>query len=254
MQVNFGVGNLTLIPPSGAADPTPLVFGVLQDVQLDYASSKKTLYGQRQFAVAVADAEAKLTGKAKFAQVRGGILAAALVGSTTAAGETTEVTDPTAAIPATPFQITVAGAANFVEDLGVVNAATNAPFTKVASAPAAGQYSVNAATGVYTFASADNVSGISVKISYTKTVAAVGKTISLANPLMGISTTYVLDLFNDSPANSGKIYGVRLSAVVIPKLSLAWKNSDFTMHDVDFEAIDDGTGSTTSVLKGITVE
>jgi hypothetical protein len=252
MQVNFGVGNLTIIPPSGAADPTPLVFGVLQDVQLDYSSAKKTLYGQRQFAVAVADAEAKLTGKAKFAQIRGGILAAALVGSTVAAGETTEVTDPSAPIPTTPFQITVVGSATFVEDLGVVNSATNAPFTKVASAPAAGQYSV--AAGVYTFASADNISAISVKISYTKTVPAVGKTISLGNPLMGVSTTYVLDCFNDSPANNSKIYGVRLSAVVIPKLSLVFKNTDFTMHDIDFEAIDDGTGSATSVLKAITVE
>lgn len=252
MQVNFGVGNLTLIPPSGAADPTPLVFGILQDVQLDYSSAKKTLFGQRQFAVAVADGEAKITGKAKFAQVKGGTLLAALAGSTTAAGETTEVTDPSAPIPTTPYQITVVGSATYVEDLGVINAATGAPLTQVPSGPVAGQYSH--AAGVYTFASADNVSGISVKISYTKTVAAVGKTISLGNPLMGISTTYVLDLFNDSPANSSKIYGVRLSAVVIPKLALMFKNTDFTMHDVDFEAIDDGTGSASSVLKAITVE
>ena len=47
--------------------------------------------------------------------------------------------------------------------LGVVNAANNAAFTKVASGPVAGQYSY--AAGVYTFASADNVSGISVIIA-----------------------------------------------------------------------------------------
>jgi len=252
VQVNFGVGNLTLIPPSTATDPTPLLIGVLQDVQIDYSSAKKMLYGAKQFAVAAADAEAKLTGKAKFAQIKGGLLLAAFAGATSVAGETTEVTDASTAIPTTPFQITVSGSATYVEDLGVVNAATNAPLTQVPSAPTAGQYSH--AAGVYTFASADNVSGISVKISYTKTVSAVGKTISLGNPLMGISTTYVLDLFNDTGANSAKPYGVRLSAVVIPKLALAFKNADFTMHDIDFEALDDGTGSASSILKAITVE
>ncbi len=254
MQVNFGVGNLALIPPATALDTTPIQIGLLQDVQVDYSSTKKLLFGSRMFAVAAADGEAKLTGKAKSGQIKGALLLAALVGSTSAAGETTEVTDPSIAIPATPFQIVVAGAATFVEDVGVVNAATNAPFVKVASAPVAGQYSVTVATGTYLFASADNVSGISVKITYTKTVPAVGKTISLGNPLMGLSVTYVLDLFNDTPANSGKVYGVRLSAVVIPKLALVFKNIDFSMTDIDFEGLDDGSGSASSVLKAITVE
>lgn len=253
-QYNFGVGNLTLIPPSTAIDTTPIQIGTLQDVQIDYSSTKKMLYGNRQFAVAAADAEAKLTGKAKSGQIRGALLNAALVGSVASTGETTEVIDPATPIPTTPFQITVVGSATFVEDLGVTSSSGGVAFVKVASSPATGQYSVAVATGVYTFAAADNVSAISVKIAYTKTIAVVGKTYTLTNPLMGISTTYVLDLFNDSGANGAKIYGVRLSAVVIPKLALVFKNTDFSMLDVDFEGLDDGTGSSSSVLKAITVE
>jgi len=253
-QFNFGVGNLALLPPSTAADTSPIVIGTLQDVQIDYSSTKKMLYGNRQFPVAAADAEAKLTGKAKSGQIRGSVLGAALVGSTTAAGETVEVTDPVIAIPTTPFQIVVAGGATFVEDVGVANAATGVSFKQVPSSPIAGQYSVTVASGTYLFAAADNVSGISVKITYLKTVPAVGKTISLGNPLMGLSTTYILDLFNDTGPNSGKVYGARLSAIVIPKLAMVFKNNDFSMTDIDFEGLDDGSGSAFAVAKLITVE
>lgn len=251
MQVNFGAGNLAIIPPPAAADTTPVVIGTLQDVQIDYSSTKKLLFGTKQFAIASADAEAKLTGKAKSGQIKGALLNAALAGSTSAAGQTAEVTDPATPIPTTPFTITVAGAATFADDVGVVNAATNVPFAKVAAAPIAGQYSVNPATGVYTFAAADNASAISVKITYTKIIAATGKTITLGNQLMGISTTYVLELFNDSVANAGKVYGARLAAIVIPKLALVFKNTDFSMTDVDFEALDDGNGN---IAKFITQE
>lgn len=72
-------------------------------------------------------------------------------------------------VPASPYQVTVANSATFQQDLGVLYAPNGAsgggsapntlgasdgtPLTKVASAPAAGQYSVSGA--VYTFNSAD---------------------------------------------------------------------------------------------------
>lgn len=248
MQVNFGSGYLTLIPPAGAADPTPIQIGILQDVQVDYSSSKKMLFGTKQFPVASADAEGKITGKAKSGQIKGALLAAALAGSTVTTVENVEVTDPSALIPTTPFQITVAGSATFVADMGVVNAATLIPLKNTpgnTGTPAAGFYVY--AAGVYTFASADNVSVISVRISYIKTVAAVGKTITLANNLMGLSTTYVLELANDTATNSAKPLTVKLFAVVIPKLSLPFKNTDFTMIDIDFEALDDGSGNVMTI-------
>lgn len=65
-------------------------------------------------------------------------------------------------IPATPFQITAADLADFwVSDVGVTY--NGVAFTKVASSPAALQYSVSSA-GLYTFNTAD--SGKDVGISY----------------------------------------------------------------------------------------
>jgi len=70
--------------------------------------------------------------------------------------------------------ITMTNAATFLADasvngdIGVQDAAGNV-FTKVASAPAAGQYSVNNATGVYTISAADatTYNGASLYFSYT---------------------------------------------------------------------------------------
>ncbi|MFH4180992.1 hypothetical protein WDA55_23325, partial [Acinetobacter baumannii] len=48
----------------------------------------------------------------------------------------------------------VPNSGTFVKDLGVTDAIA-IPLKRVASAPATGQYSVDAATGAYTFAAAD---------------------------------------------------------------------------------------------------
>ena len=69
----------------------------------------------------------------------------------------------TATIPSTPFQITVAHTP-LAGNLSVQDAAGNL-FTAVTSSPGHRQYSFNAATGVYTFASVD--AGTSVTIAYT---------------------------------------------------------------------------------------
>lgn len=68
-------------------------------------------------------------------------------------------------IPATPgpYTVTVAEAATFSIDQGVVFAG-GAALTKVSANPAAGQYAVDADTGIYTFAAADQ--GKAVVISY----------------------------------------------------------------------------------------
>jgi len=79
------------------------------------------------------------------------------------------------------YTITVANAANYNDDLGVYYTAgganagigtTSGVFQRVAAPSQAGQYSVNFATGVYTFASADATAP--VLISYTYNVTGTG--------------------------------------------------------------------------------
>jgi hypothetical protein len=72
MQLSFGSGAVwgerTDVSGSGIG---PRQFGVLQDIQIDFSWSDKELYGQLQFPVAIARGQAKITGKAKFAQILG---------------------------------------------------------------------------------------------------------------------------------------------------------------------------------------
>ncbi len=83
------------------------------------------------------------------------------------AGYTKQIAGETATVPSNPgpYTATVANASSFAVDLGVTYASSGAALTKVSSAPAAGQYSVNTVTGVYTFAAAD--AGAAVKIGYS---------------------------------------------------------------------------------------
>ena len=77
-------------------------------------------------------------------------------------------------IPAgTPYTISVANAASFIADLGVVKTSNSSAMTAVVGVPAQGQYSVNPATGVYTFNASDT--GTAVLISYTYRQAGSGK-------------------------------------------------------------------------------
>ena len=108
--------------------------------------------------------------------------------------------------------------------------------SRVASAPTTGQYSV--AAGVYTFAAADTTHV--VQISYNYTAASTGTTVAFANQLMGQNTTFKLELFN---TYNGVKTGWILPAATFSKLSLAFKNTDYTETDLDFECFADASGN-----------
>jgi len=243
MQYNFGVGLLTLIP--AGSNPTPQQVGILQDVTLDIAVASKELYGSYQFPIDVARAAGKISGKAKFAAIRGSMISNLLGGSSIATGATYASQNEIGTIPTPsgPYTITVTNSATFVEDLGVFDTVSGVFLTRVASAPATGQYSV--AAGVYTFAAADT--GHLVWISYSYT-AATGKTVTLTNQLMGTGNTFSLSLFNSFRSMNS---GIKLFAVQVPKLSYALKNEDYTMQDLNFDAFANGAGK---VLEQYTAE
>lgn len=233
-MINFGVGQLVVNP--GGSNPTPVQLAILQDVNVDLSFTEKQLYGAYQMPVDVARAEAKFTAKAKEAQVSAMLMASFLAGSTSATGYTAGAINEAGTIPTTPFQITVTNSATFVTDNGVVDLTSGIVMTRVASAPATGQYSV--ATGVYTFATADT--GHSVWISYSYTVAGSGKTVTYTNQLMGAGTSYSAYLFNIFRT---KVVGVQLYAVTIPKLALPFKNTDYTIAELDLSIYADASGN-----------
>jgi hypothetical protein len=116
----------------------------------------------------------------------------------------------------------------------VINVSTGLRMTRVASAPATGQYAVTA--GVYTFAAADVGNTVWISYSYTTTG---GQTVAFSNQLMGQSTTFTCTLFNTFKSNN---FGIKLYAVVVPKLTIALKNSDYMDQDIEFSAFASSTG------------
>lgn len=233
----FGSGVMWAIPTIALAgtaitNPTPVPFGILQDVSVDISYNKKELYGQYQFPVAIARGTAKITAKAKFARITASLFNQ-VFGETPSTGEIKAQFQEAGSIPGTPFQVTVANSATWTVDLGVFYSATSLPLTRVASAPATGQYSV--AAGVYAFAAADT--GLAVKISYLYTTAvAPGVNFTINNNLLGLSPFFQANL---SQSYQGKNLMAQFNRCIADKLTLATKLEDWNIPELDFSMMAD---------------
>lgn len=244
MQVHFGAGALFGTPTQDAfgaaiANPTPIKFGVLQDISLDISFDLKELYGQNQFPIAIGRGKGKITGKAKQAQVNGAMLNSLVFGQTLANGILSDVNDVTGSlIPATPFQIPVVppSSGTWANDLGVTDL-NGVPYTRVVSGPIAGQYSV--ATGTYTFAAADTGKTVLINYQYTAT-STVAKKSTVVNLPMGYAPTFKADFYN---SYNSKNLVVSCAAATTSKFSLATKLDDFMIPELDFSCFQDASGN-----------
>ena len=246
-QYVFGTGQLFAMPVGGGA---PLRFGALQDVSVDFSGDIKTLHGQYQFPLDVARGKSKVEWSANSGNIDVEAFNQVYFGGTVAAGdEVVQAFNETATVPATPFQVTVDQAADFVMDLGVYNASTAAPLKQVAATPATGEYSVSAA-GVYTFNTADE--GLNVLINYLYESAATGGSLEVANQLMGDTPRFQLVL---SQTYAAKTFTLILYANVAEKLSLPIKQDDYLVGEISGQSFADDAGrvariTTTSVTGG----
>jgi hypothetical protein len=224
-----------------SANATPVNFGLVQEVTIDETATIKELTGQFQRPVAIARGSIKTTGKAKVARISGIAFGSLFYGVTPVAGQiATLFAEGPTAIPTTPFTITVANAATFVDDAGVINSVTGLPLALVASGPVAGQYSVNLSTGVYTFSSSDNVSGVKVLISYTYNIAAAGQKIAVANQLLGTTPTFKAKFYTTFQSQA---ISLQLNNCTSNKLSFQTKLEDFIMPEFDFSCFADASGN-----------
>jgi hypothetical protein len=235
MELAFASGALWGVP--SGSNPTPSRIRQLQTAALDFTRTSDPLYSLNQMPNAVGVGVMKVTGKAMFAEIRGRLMNDLFFNGTSAAGQTvTALNEGPSAIPATPFQITVVNSATWTTDLGVINNANGVPMGRVTSSPAAGQYSV--AAGVYTFSSADNVSGISVRFSYEYTIAATGQTLTLSNQAMGIGPTFKAVLKSTFNALDTTW---QLNACVATKLAFSTQLDKFAKPDLEWDSYTDST-------------
>jgi len=238
-QSVFGVGFL-FATPSGAT-PTPVRFGRLQDVSVDFSYDSKLLYGSNQFPLEHARGKAKIELKATVGVVDPALFNAVFFGLASATGETLSSVDEAATPSSGAF--TVANGATFSQDLGVYNTAAGLWMTRVASAPAAGQYAVNSATGAYTVNAAQN--GQLLRASYTYASASTGQSLAVGNPLMGSGVIFAVQLVNRFKGSDGVVRSLYLNfpAVQCPKLAMPLKLDDFALPQLDMIAQDNGSGA-----------
>lgn len=244
--INFGTGNLYGVATkdylgNALATPTPVRFGNLQEADVEMSFDEKMLYGSGQFPIGVGRGNGKITVSAKSATLSGAALGALFFGKTPTAGIKALSEDNAAAIPAsTPWQITATPPASgtFVQDLGVTNAVTGQPLTKVASAPATGQYSVSGG-GVYTFATADAGNAITYNYEYSATSTSA-LYLPLTNTKMGLMPFFQSSL---QTQYNGGVVTLRLNQCASNKISLPHKNDDFSITDFDMSAFADSAGN-----------
>jgi hypothetical protein len=235
MQYEFGSGVAWGIPTIGVngaavSAPTPVPFGVMQDISVDFAYSSKELYGLSQFPVAVGRGTAKVTGKAKVGRFQASLFNL-LFGETPADGEVNAVRNESATV--TGNTVTVANNATFQTDLGVIYGANGVPLTRGAVA-ANGIYAAPG-NGVYNFGAGDNNAAVKISYTYTKN-AAPGKVITLNNQLLGTSIFFKLVL---QQSFQGKILCLTLNRCISTKLGIATKLEDFSIPEIDFSAMVD---------------
>lgn len=158
----------------------------------------------------------------------------------TGSGLTVTATMAASGVVAYPQSLGGAGAsAVFAADLGVMYSLTGTLLKRVASAPAAGQYSVNVGTGVYTFAAAD--AGLSVLVNYQYTQASTtAQKQTVQNLPMGYAPTFKADL---TVSYLGKLTTFSFPMALPQKMAIHFKNEDFAIPEFDFQAFDPGSGN-----------
>lgn len=240
----FGSGVL-LGYRNDVANQTPINFGLLQDVSIDFDGTIKELFGQYQYPVAVARGTTKIGIKASVARISGLMFSSLYFGVSIATGQTLTAYGEAGTIPAPsgPYTITVANSANFVDDYGVVFALTGLPLKKVASSPATGQYSVSA--GVYTFAAAD--ASLGVLISYTYAVSGSGQKFTMSNPLLGTTPSFACSFYTTFQS---KPFNIVFNNCVAGKLGIATKLEDFTIPNLEASAYADAAGNVFTMSMG----
>lgn len=232
----FGPGAI-VATRTDVANSTPINVGYAQSLNLEFSGNLKELYGQNQFPIDVARGTVKVTAKINAAVISGIAWNNMFFGASMVTGSLTWAAPENQTVPATPYQVTVTNSANFDKDLGVISNVTGLPLKRVASAPATGQYSVNEATGIYTFAAADT--DISMGISYAyKTVA--GQTLQISQTLLGYSPIFQLDYFT---TRNNKPFLARFNQCQASKLAMAAKLEDFVMPEIDIGMFADTTGN-----------
>ena len=242
-QYLFGAGKIFATPLQDVhgnpiTNGTPVEVGVVQSTSVDISYDLKELYGRGQFAVDAARGKGSIKCKATMGRINGALLNSIFFGGVVTEGGITAVAQTiNGEVVATSVTPVVPNSGTFVKDLGVTDAKA-IPLKRVASAPVAGQYSVDEATGVYTFATADVGKTVFISFKYSATVAGA-KSGVVSNLDMGYTPEFSVDLFRDY---KGKFFGMEFFRCVSNKLAFSSKQDDYDLPEFEFQPMADDLG------------
>lgn len=221
--------------------PTPVNFAILQNIDFKDSADLKELHGQYEYSVEQARGKRKSTVKASAGRFSLNAMNSLFYNGTVGAGYTAIQFQELGTIPAsTPYTVTVANSSTWIQTLSVNYYTTGLPLTRVASSPAAGQYTE--AAGVYTFAAADE--GKQVQISYKYTVTGSGQSLTVANQLMGTNPTFQATFYaNRGSGTAAGMIALTLKACTMNSLEFKTKIDDFSMPDFEFGFHADASGN-----------
>ena len=227
---------------NAVAVPTPIQFGILQEVTPDESFELKKLYGANKFPVGVGQGKGSMTLKAKFANINAELINTVLYGLSLSQNYENIYQDLVGtSVPTAPGEITPTIHGTALVDLGVVSAINGVPYTRVAStAPTGGQYYFSAGSGLYRFDGVhDYAKQAFINYAYGNAAIITGQKLIVTNQPMGVQPVFAVDL---ATSYLGKTVYVHYPQVVATKLSRTWKNDDFTIYDFDMEAFADSNG------------
>ncbi len=244
LNPQFGSGVLFGVPNGGnlATNPTPMQFGILQEVQVEFKADLKKLFGTSQFPLAKARGKVNVTAKGKIGSLDPLFFSQLYFGLPTTTGVNRPIYNEAKAAAASvvPAQIKAA------TDLGVINAATGVPLTAITTGtPVTGQYkftpynSTGPVNAAYVFAAADVTANLQVLLSYVYPDTA-GFTLNITNQLLGYAPEFQALLYNNF---RGSLFALQLNSCVMGSVSIPTKQEDFWIADFDLEATADVSGN-----------
>lgn len=239
MEFGFGTGILTGVRTDTSGTNTPLRFGALQGAAVEFNGDTKELFSTYQYPIDTARGKTKITGKVKVAEIKGSMYNDLFFGQTLAAGQTKYAFNESTTLGTGAASYTVSNSGSTpLTDQGVFFGSNGNQLAAVSSAPGSGQYTFNAATGVYTFST--HSASLGMLFNYTYTVSS-GYNISGASLLMGNTPRFQATLFQRY--NNQDIV-LTLYACVSSRFTFPTTLDDYTYQDLDFSAFADSAGRT----------
>jgi hypothetical protein len=239
MEFGFGSGVLTGLRTDTAGTNTPIRFGALQDVAVEWTGDIKELHATQQFPIDAARGKTKISGKAKVAEIKAIMFNELFFGQTLSSGQLKYAWNESTTLGTGAASYTVANSASTpLLDQGVFYVTTGNQLTAVSSGPStAGQYAFVASTGVYSFSTFDASQGILVNYTYH---VSTGQNIAIGNPLMGNTPTFKATLFQQFEGNQVVLV---LNKCVSSRLTFPTRIDDYVIEDLDFSAFADAGGN-----------